>query len=133
MVAGVTYSFGAGGVDVLLIKTDSLGNTVPLGVNDKESKVLPQTLALHQNYPNPFNPVSTIRYDLPSGSDVSLVVYDILGREVSKLVDGYLEPGYHHVVWDGRTTAGKEVPSGIYIARLTTPEYSKSIKMVLLK
>jgi hypothetical protein len=88
---------------------------------------------LHQNYPNPFNPVSTIRYDLPQGSDVSLVVFDILGREVIRLVDSFMEPGYHHVQWDGRDAGGRQVPSGIYIARLVTPEYSKSIKMVLLK
>ncbi|UCD38508.1 MAG: T9SS type A sorting domain-containing protein [Fidelibacterota bacterium] len=90
--------------------------------------VLPAEFALHQNYPNPFNPVATIEYELPQGSDVSLIVYDILGREVARLVDGYIEPGYHQVQWDGR-----EFASGIYIARLLAAEYSKSIKMVLLK
>ncbi|UCD38507.1 MAG: T9SS type A sorting domain-containing protein, partial [Fidelibacterota bacterium] len=89
---------------------------------------LPSVYFLRQNYPNPFNPVSTIRYDLPQASEVSLVVYDILGREVVRLVDGYMEPSYHQVQWDGQGC-----PSGIYIARLATPEYTKSIKMVLLK
>jgi predicted outer membrane repeat protein len=89
---------------------------------------LPFQFTLQQNYPNPFNPVSTIRYDLPKGSDVSLIVYDILGREVARLVDGTMEPGYHEVQWDGR-----EYASGMYIVRLITPVYTKSIKMVLMK
>ena len=55
-------------------------------------------------------------------------MYDILGREVARLVDGNMEPGYHEVQWNGRGFA-----SGIYIARLVTPGYSKAIKMVLLK
>ncbi|MFB0516682.1 MAG: T9SS type A sorting domain-containing protein, partial [Candidatus Neomarinimicrobiota bacterium] len=84
-------------------------------------------------YPNPFNPVSTILYELPRASEVSLIVYDILGREVARLVDGHTEPGYHQVKWNGRDKNGTELPSGIYIARLVTPEYTKSIKMVLLK
>ncbi len=89
---------------------------------------LPKSFQLFQSYPNPFNPNSTIRYDLPQASDVSLILCDILGREVARLVDGYVEPGYHEVQWNGR-----ELASSIYIARLVTPEYSKSIKMVLLK
>jgi predicted GH43/DUF377 family glycosyl hydrolase len=93
----------------------------------------PSAFTLHQNYPNPFNPVCTIRYDLPQACEVSLMVYDILGREMARLVDGYMELGYHQVQWDGREASGREVPSGIYIARLVTPEYSKSIKMLLLK
>jgi hypothetical protein len=94
---------------------------------------LPTEIALLQNYPNPFNPVSTIRCDLPNASDVSLIVYDILGREIVRLVNGHMEPGYHKVQWDGKDARGREVPSGIYIAWLVTLEYSKSIKMVLLK
>ena len=94
---------------------------------------LPDRFTLYQNYPNPFNPVYTIRYELPQASEVSLIVYNILGREVTRLVDGYLEPGYHQVRWDSKDQDGRNVSSGIYIARLVTPEYTKSIKMVLLK
>jgi hypothetical protein len=95
--------------------------------------VLPTEFALHQNYPNPFNPVSTIRYELPQAAKVALMVYDILGREVARLVDSHMEPGYQQVQWDGCDASGKQVSSGIYIAQLVTPGYSKSIKMVLLK
>jgi hypothetical protein len=98
-----------------------------------EDGLLPTEFALHQNYPNPFNPLSTIRYDLIQASDVSLIIYDVLGREVARLMDRYMEPGYHQIMWDSRDASGRQVPSGIYIARLTTPEYSKSIKMLLLK
>ena len=103
-----------------------------VGIDDERAGI-PVEFALSQNYPNPFNPVSTIRYDLPQATDFSLIVYDILGREVARLVDGYIEPGYHQVVWDGKTASGQNVPTGLYIARLVTPEYTKSIKMVLLK
>jgi predicted GH43/DUF377 family glycosyl hydrolase len=90
--------------------------------------IIPDEYVLSQNYPNPFNPVSTIRYEIPMASEVLLIVYDILGREVVRLVDGFVEPGYHEVHWNGQ-----EFASGIYIARLETSEYSKSIKMVLVK
>jgi len=103
-----------------------------LGIADAGG-VLPKTFALHQNYPNPFNPVSTLRFDLPQGSHVNLVIYDLRGREVAGLVDSYMKPGSHPFQWDSRNNLGKELPSGIYIARLVTPDYTKSIKMVLLK
>ncbi len=74
-----------------------------------------------------------MRFDLPRAGAVSLIVYDLLGREVRTLVTGMQQPGYESFVWDGRNTAARQVPSGIYIARLMTPEYSKSIKMLLLK
>ena len=94
---------------------------------------LPDTYYLAQNYPNPFNPTSTIRFDLPHASAGSLIVYDLMGREVVRLMEGAIEAGYHTRVWDGRDSFGRAMPSGIFIARLVTPEYTKSIKMVLLK
>lgn len=100
---------------------------------EEDLLTIPKIFDLEQNYPNPFNPVSTIQYEIPHASEVSLIVYDILGREVTRLVDGYMEPGYHQTQWDGRNVNGQELPSGIYIARLVTPEYTKSIKMVLLR
>jgi hypothetical protein len=83
---------------------------------------------LHQNYPNPFNPSTTIRYELPHAAQVTLTIYDLLGREVAALVDDYTQSGSHEVVWD----AGS-FPSGIYFAQLVTPGYSKTIKLVMLK
>ncbi|MFC1546989.1 T9SS type A sorting domain-containing protein [Candidatus Neomarinimicrobiota bacterium] len=94
---------------------------------------LPKEFALHQNYPNPFNPLTTIRFDLPVATDVKLMVYDILGRNIMRMVHQTMDPGYHAVVWQGLDDRGRLVPSGIYIVRLVTPEYTRSIKMVLLK
>ncbi|MFC1619425.1 T9SS type A sorting domain-containing protein, partial [Candidatus Neomarinimicrobiota bacterium] len=98
-----------------------------------DSGLAPYRFDLHQNYPNPFNPVSTIEYELPHGSELSLVIYDLLGREVARLAEGYTEAGYHQAQWDRRDDRGREVSSGIYLARLMTPEYTRSIRMVLLK
>ncbi|MEE9464029.1 MAG: leucine-rich repeat domain-containing protein [Candidatus Neomarinimicrobiota bacterium] len=99
----------------------------------EEDGALPIDFALHQNYPNPFNPTTTIRFDLPVATDVHLAVYDLLGREVARLVDRRLEAGYHRQVWDARDARGRELPTGMYIAFMVTPEITKSIKVVLLK
>ena len=96
-------------------------------------ELLPQEFALHQNYPNPFNPTTTIRIELPSPAMVYLVIYDILGREIIRLRQEAMEAGYHQIRWAGRDRLGRELASGIYIARLITPKYTKSVKMVLLK
>jgi photosystem II stability/assembly factor-like uncharacterized protein len=98
-----------------------------------ENFPFPQEYQLYANYPNPFNPSTTIRYELPKGTMVRLVVYDLQGQEVARLIDGYQQLGLHEAVWDGRDADGRALPSGIYIARLVVPAYSKSIKMVLLK
>ncbi|MFC1543487.1 fibronectin type III domain-containing protein, partial [Candidatus Neomarinimicrobiota bacterium] len=94
---------------------------------------IPEEYALHPNYPNPFNPSTTLQFDLPAAADIRIVVYDLLGREVVRLVEQRLEPGYHQLVWKGRDRRDREVPTGVYIVLMVTPEYSKAIKMVLLK
>ena len=88
---------------------------------------------LHQNFPNPFNPNTSLRYELPIATDVVLVVYDILGREVIRLVDEHKEAGYHQVIWQGQDRFGRDLASGVYIYRLVTSQYSRSRKRVLLK
>ncbi|NQV50034.1 MAG: aryl-sulfate sulfotransferase [Candidatus Marinimicrobia bacterium] len=102
-----------------------LGNTSELGENGTET---PREYSLTQNFPNPFNPTTTLQFDLPQNSQVSLVVYDMQGRELSTLVDGAMIQGQHNVQW-----SGVGLSSGIYLARLVTPDYTHSIKMVLLK
>ncbi|UCH10823.1 MAG: VCBS repeat-containing protein [Fidelibacterota bacterium] len=132
---GTTYYFRITAVDVALnesaYSSEVSATPTPLSVSDQDA--LPTEFALHQNHPNPFNPTTTLRFDLPEAGDVTLLVYDLLGREVVRLADGRMEAGYQQVIWDGRTASGREVPSGIYIARLVTTEYSKSIKMLFLK
>ncbi len=125
-------------------------SATPTALAVEESSYIPSSFALHPAYPNPFNPATTIKFDLPHAVDISIVIYDLMGRAVTRLVDGDMTAGYHQVIWDGRTAAGREVPSGIYIARLSiipptlgvpatgspagvTPNYTKSIKMLLLK
>ena len=98
-----------------------------------EEGLIPTVYSLSHGYPNPFNPNITIPFGLPEPARTRLVVYDLLGREVIRLVDERREPGYYQVVWQGRDAAGRNVPSGIYIARIVTPKYVKSIKMLLLK
>ena len=94
---------------------------------------MPTDFNLHPNYPNPFNPSTTLSFDLPEAADIRLVVYDLLGREVVRLVEGRQEAGYRQVVWNGRDRWGRALPSGMYIVRMMTPGYSRSIKLLLLK
>ncbi len=132
---GVAYYFRITAVDTAFNESDFSNevSAMPTALAVEKSSGVPTSFALHQAYPNPFNPTTTIRFDLPHSVDISIVVYDLLGREVVPLVDGDMTAGYHQVIWDGRTASGREVPTGIYIARLITPQYTKSIKMVLLK
>jgi hypothetical protein len=88
---------------------------------------------LLSNYPNPFNPTTTIRFELPYVTSVQVSIYNLRGQEVARLGEGTMVQGYHHLAWDGRDQRGKSVPGGIYIARLVTPEYAKSIRLALLK
>ncbi len=88
----------------------------------------PNDYALDQNYPNPFNPVTSIEYSLPKGSNVKLVVYDLLGNEVETLVDEYKPAGIYSVKFDG-----SELTSGIYIYRLQAGDFISTKRMALIK
>ncbi len=96
------------------------------GVN--EGNELPNKFTLSQNYPNPFNPSTTISFNLPLKSYVSLKVFDVLGREVSNLVSKELTAGSYSQQW----SAGN-LPSGMYFYRLQAGNYSETRKLVLLK
>jgi hypothetical protein len=89
---------------------------------------LPEEFKLNQNYPNPFNPVTTIEYTIPKGSNVSLKIFDITGREVAALVDKYQDAGTFIVIWNASNFS-----SGVYIYRLTAGSYTDTKKMILNK
>jgi len=93
----------------------------------------PARFSLHQNYPNPFNPSTTIPFDLPQAAEVRLAIYDLQGREVAVLVDRWMEAGRYRVVWGGRCIDGQQTPSGMYLARLVAPDYTKAVKLVMMK
>ena len=116
---------------MLISRTMQIGVGGPLAADGPAN--LPEEYALHPNYPNPFNPVTTIRFELPRSAKTVLLVYDIVGQEVVRLVDEVLSPGYHKTSWNGKDRAGRKVASGIYIAKLTTPDWAQTMKMILLK
>ncbi len=93
-----------------------------------DSDNLPTSYSLAQNYPNPFNPTTEIAFDLPSKSKVRLTVFNILGQEVTTLVNKELGPGHHSIQWDGGTQA-----SGIYFYKLEANNFSETRKMMLVK
>ena len=94
---------------------------------------LPETFALHQNYPNPFNPSTTIRFDLPEASNVSLVIFDMMGREVATLMSGQADAGYHFIQWDGTNSIGSSVAAGVYIYTIQAGKHRDVNKMIYLK
>jgi len=102
-------------------------------VQVREVSNIPGQYVLFQNCPNPFNAWTVIRYGIPFRSYVEVVVYDIGGQEVRRLVEGWKEGGYHVVVWDGRDDRGVEVASGIYFCRFKVGKFQKIRKMVMVK
>ena len=94
---------------------------------------LPTEFSLMQNYPNPFNPTTNIRFGLPVDSFVRLIVYDINGRLVDEIVNGFLRAGNHSVQWQGTGINGFNLSSGIYFYRIEASDYSKTYKMVFVK
>jgi len=128
------------------IGTSYLNSVVVLKSNDREvqefyndlngiatsvesnGNLLPASFALEQNHPNPFNPTTAISYQLSVVSQTSLVVFDLLGREVATLVNERLGPGVYTQKWDARGYA-----SGMYFYRLSTTHFVQTKKLVLLR
>jgi hypothetical protein len=105
-----------------------------ISLTDVQSdKVIPENFSLSQNFPNPFNPSTIISYSLPTNSFVSLIIYDLLGREVKTLVNNDQNSGTYKVQWNGENNFGSKVSSGLYIYTIRSGQFNESRKMVLLK
>ena len=102
-------------------------------LSTKSQLEIPDRFIVHHNYPNPFNPTTTISYELPENSFVNVTIFDMLGREVKKLVNGKQDSGYHQVNWDGTHDNGKPVSSGVYLYFIRTENAIQTGKMILLK
>jgi hypothetical protein len=94
---------------------------------------VPTAFRLVQNAPNPFNPRTTVAYDVPVSSEMSIRVYDVTGRLVTTLVDGVVEPGRHAVTWNGTNDAGEGVGTGVYFCVMDATDYHATRKMTLLR
>jgi hypothetical protein len=120
-------------VEAHMILGDSLGANAGQTLQKLDAKT-PIAYMLYQNYPNPFNPSTNIRYALTEDANVSLVVYDILGREVTTLVNNVEAAGYHTIVWNATRSA-----SGVYFLRIRVTsgygvtKYTKVTKLMVLK
>jgi len=110
------------------IEAFDIDDSIPTVIDQFGPDPLPAAFSLDQNYPNPFNSATTISFELSRRTEVSLIVYNVLGQKMSSLVEGVLPAGSHEVDWDGH-----DVATGVYFYRLKTPETAIVRKMVLLK
>jgi len=117
------------------VTTDHMGFRVVIReqLDAKIETIFPERFTLYQNYPNPFNPVTTLRYDLPKNSLVTIIIYDMMGREVKTLINQTQDAGYRSVIWDATNDYGKPVSAGIYLYQIQAGEYISTKKMGLLK
>ncbi|MBI9071916.1 MAG: T9SS type A sorting domain-containing protein [Melioribacteraceae bacterium] len=98
-----------------------------------DEKDIPNKFKLNQNYPNPFNPTTTISFELPKNTNVSVNIYDIRGSFVTSVYSGRMNAGNHEVVWNGKNSRGIKVSSGTYFYQLKTDDFNTVKKMQLLK
>ena len=94
---------------------------------------LPTQYSLSQNYPNPFNPTTSIQYQVPKTSDVTIKIYDLIGQEIRTLYSGQVQQGTYKVEWNGLNNEGIQMSSGTYIYRIVTGQFVQSRKMILMK
>jgi len=123
----VPYNAGGSGVASPIFNFTTGANS------DNDDTLAPIYTVLRSNYPNPFNPTTNIAFTLNKDSNVSISVFDIRGRLVVNLVDGFYKSGHHNVVWNGVDNSGNAVASGVYFYRMTSGDYQSVRKMVMLK
>lgn len=106
---------------------------IEVEINYQSEPPLPYDYVLFQNYPNPFNPTTTVKFEVPQTSNVTVTVYNMLGQAVRTLFAGQVQRGIHSVQWDGMNDSGVKMSSGTYIYRMKAGEFVQSKKMILLK
>ena len=133
VTAGTVYYYRIGAQDFSGNKSDFSSEVNILVTGVEEMGGTPREFALNQNYPNPFNPSTEIRFALPTASSVRLSVYTVSGELVATLVNEEMNAGYYNVTWDGTSTSGVQVSSGLYLYRIQAGDFVQTMKMVLVK
>ncbi len=126
------YPYGMGSAWSNIVSIDNNPQLLASSVYNQQGEV-PIDFELKQNYPNPFNPTTTINYQLPKACHVKISVRDILGREITVLVNEHKESGYHNIIWDGRNNFGDGIASGIYFYTIKADKFIKTKKCLLLQ
>ena len=103
------------------------------GLSVDVSNTLPNQFQLHANFPNPFNPTTSIKYDLPKDALVSLMIFDITGREIRHLVNETQNAGFKAIMWDGTNNYGHQVGTGMYLYQIKAGAFVQTRKMILMK
>ncbi len=122
LIPGINSDYSGNGPDIGAFESDYTAVAV------RELKVLPEIFSLSQNYPNPFNPVTTIEYSIPTTSEVTLKIFDLLGREVATVVNKYQQAGKYKT-----TLNASSLPSGVYYYQLKAGTLMSTQKLVVLK
>ena len=108
------------------------GDCATLSIYQTNS-MLPQEFSIFQNFPNPFNPATSITFDVAKMDEISIIVYDIAGKEVATLASGTYTPGSYMVEWNAVSNQGHDIASGMYIYRYISSENDLTRKMLYLK
>jgi len=111
--------------------TITTNTNVGTGIDDADG--VPADYALYQSFPNPFRDATTIAYDLPAPTPVTLTIYNVLGAAVNRLVEGVQAAGKRRIVWDGRDELGQRVGAGVYFVRMQSDHASWTRKLIMLK
>lgn len=122
LIPGINSDFNGNGPDIGAFESDYTAVAI------RENKAIPEVFSLSQNYPNPFNPETTIEYSIPVSSEVNLKIFDVLGREVSTIVNRFHQAGKYQITLNVST-----LPSGIYYYQLKAGSLIQTKKLVVLK
>ena len=125
--------FATGGITNRPLAVSDVGPAYLRPTAVEEETTTPESFRLLQNYPNPFNGQTTIGYELPASSRVTVVVYNILGQRAATLVDETQDAGTHRVRWDARDAGGRPLPGGMYLCRMSAGSWYGVGKLVYVK
>ena len=126
----IKYSSAAGGVKIDKIQFILDKGSIITGVEDKN---IPTNFVLKNNYPNPFNPTTTIEFSLRQTQNVKFAIYNIMGQRIKTLVDKKYSAGNHRIQWNGTNNLGNKISSGVYLGRMESGDFTKTIKLILMK
>jgi len=128
LTSNVDYYFSVFSIDSLssISKLDTVIRTSLIGIVNQQQ--IPKEYNLYNSYPNPFNPISTVRFDIPKTSYIRITIFDVLGQEITKIVNQEMNPGSYKIDWDA-----SNYPSGVYFYKMEAGEFTDSKKMILIR